>query len=203
MSEPGSRRGRLRDAEGSREAILNAAEEAFAEHGFDGARVDAIAAAAGYNKSLIFQHFGDKLGLYVEIIRKADEEMTEIQEQLLTPLLEDETIIADASRFRALLSMIAGTLFDYLQERARLIRILNWEVAEGFQTYAKIVSQFPQEDTEVLRVLFQKAQRAGLMHSDFSPLVQLTLVLFICMSYLSWVSVLETTLGEDLTSTSA
>jgi AcrR family transcriptional regulator len=37
MSKPGSRSGRTHDAEGAREAILNAAEEVFAEHGFDGA----------------------------------------------------------------------------------------------------------------------------------------------------------------------
>ena len=44
MAKPGSkRRGRMHDAEGAREAILNAGEEVFAEHGFDGARIDAIA----------------------------------------------------------------------------------------------------------------------------------------------------------------
>ena len=63
MSEPDSRRGRAHDAQAAREAILNAAEAVFAEHGFDGARIDAIAALAGYNKSLIFQYFDDKLGL--------------------------------------------------------------------------------------------------------------------------------------------
>ena len=65
------RRGRVHDAEGARRAILNAAEEVFAQHGFDGARIDAIAAAAGYNKSLIFQYFGDKLNLYAEVIKRA------------------------------------------------------------------------------------------------------------------------------------
>ena len=74
MPEPGSRRGRTHDAEGAREAILNAAEDVFAEHGFDGARIDAIAAAAGYNKSLIFQYYGDKLALYAEVIRRADDQ---------------------------------------------------------------------------------------------------------------------------------
>ena len=49
--EPGSRRGRTHDAEGAREAILNAAEEVFAEHGFDGARIDSIAKVAGYNRA--------------------------------------------------------------------------------------------------------------------------------------------------------
>jgi len=43
MSEsggPGSRRGRVHDAKGAREAILNAAEVVFAEHGFSGARIE-------------------------------------------------------------------------------------------------------------------------------------------------------------------
>src|SRR2546428_10640484 len=97
MSEPGSRRGRAHDAKGAQEAILNAAEAVFAEHGFDGARIDAIAAEAGYNKSLIFQYFDDKLGLYAEVVKRADREMTELQARVLTPLLEDEANAPNAS----------------------------------------------------------------------------------------------------------
>src|SRR5881396_1386884 len=90
--EPGSKRGRGRahDAEGAREAILNAAEEVFAEHGFDGARIDAIAAASGYNKSLIFQYFDDKLGLYAAVVRRTERQMDAIQRQVFTSLLEDD-----------------------------------------------------------------------------------------------------------------
>src|SRR5258708_3118266 len=75
--EPGSRRGRIHDAKGAREAILNAAEMVFAEHGFDGARIDAIAEESGYNKSLLFQYFGDKLGLYAEGIKRAARKIPE------------------------------------------------------------------------------------------------------------------------------
>ncbi len=56
MPEPGSNRGRGHDAEKTRETILDTAEAAFAEHGFDGARIDAIARASGYNISLLFQY---------------------------------------------------------------------------------------------------------------------------------------------------
>src|SRR5437763_8117985 len=110
MSEPGSRRGRAHDAEGAREAILNAAEEVFAEHGFDGARIDAIAAEAGYNKSLIFHYFDDKLGLYAEVVRRADQEMTALQMRVLTPLLEDETVTSNARSFKTALEIIIVTL---------------------------------------------------------------------------------------------
>ena len=98
--EPGSRRGRAHDAQGAREAILNAAEEVFAEHGFDGARIDAIAAKAGYNKSLIFQYFDDKLGLYAHVVRRADAEMSGLQSQMVAAMNEIITVhIAESGGF--------------------------------------------------------------------------------------------------------
>jgi len=105
MSEPEPRRGRAHDAKGAREAILNAAEEVFAEHGFDGARIDAIAKASGYNSSLIFQYFGDKLGLYAAVVRRAERQMNAIQTQLLASLLEGD-IASDAHKFKTFLKTI-------------------------------------------------------------------------------------------------
>src|SRR5437868_13194046 len=113
MSEPGSRRGRVHDAEGAREAILNAAEEVFAEHGFDGARIDAIAETAGYNKSLIFHYYGDKLGLYAAVLKRIDEQASEFQTKIIGPLLADESLTADAVKFRAFLETVFGFLFDF------------------------------------------------------------------------------------------
>src|SRR2546425_11215155 len=97
------RRGRVHDAEGARRAILNAAEEVFAEHGFDGARIDAIAATAGYNKSLIFQYFDDKLGLYAEVVRRADREINEVQAGGGTATIEDENTCSHPHNVRTLI----------------------------------------------------------------------------------------------------
>jgi hypothetical protein len=81
---------------------------------------------------------------------------------------------------------IVGTLFDYLVEHPRLVRMLLWEQAEGFQTYKQIFSQFETDETEPLLRIFEKAQKAGLLHSDFSPLIQITMALQVCLSYFSW-----------------
>src|SRR5258708_27166315 len=148
MSEPGRRRGRAHDAEGAREAILNAAETVFAEHGFDGARIDAIAATAGYNKSLIFQYFDDKLGLYAEVVRRADREMNELQAGVIAALSEDETIASNAHTFRTFLQNTFKIFFYYLVEHPRIMRILLLGMAEGWQTLAKIFSQHHMEDVE-------------------------------------------------------
>ncbi len=201
MSEPEPRRGRAHDAKGAREAILNAAEAVFAQHGFDGARIDAIAAEAGYNKSLLFQYFGDKLGLYAEVNKRIDRDINELGVRVLAPLLEDETIASDAHRFRTFLETSIGALFDYLLEHPRLVRIILWEQAEGWQTYAKIFSQFETEDIDQLRTLFSKARRAGLLRSDFDPLIQLVMAEQMCWSYLATIPLYQMLLpGEDLSS---
>jgi TetR/AcrR family transcriptional regulator len=204
MSEPGSRQGRVHDAEGTRMAILDAAEEIFAEHGFDGARIDAIAAKAGYNKSLIFHYFGDKLGLYAEVLKRADSETTDLQGRVLFPLLADEAIATDVQRFRSLLETTVAVLFDYLVEHPRLIRILLWEQAEGWQTYAKIASQFDTADIQQFEVLFRTARKAGLLRSDFAPALQLTIALQICLSYLTFIPMYQLLLpDEDFSSAAA
>lgn len=60
---------RRRDAERSRQALLSAALDEFAEKGYDGARIQDIADRAGVNKQLIAYYFGGKENLYREIQR--------------------------------------------------------------------------------------------------------------------------------------
>ena len=48
--------------------ILDAAAEEFAEKGFDGARVDAIAKRAGINKAMLYYRVGDKEELYRRVV---------------------------------------------------------------------------------------------------------------------------------------
>jgi len=59
---------RRRDAAATREALLAAGAELFAERGYDGVRVAAIADRAGVNKAMISYHFGGKRQLYLAIV---------------------------------------------------------------------------------------------------------------------------------------
>ncbi len=191
------RRGRVHNAEGAREAILNAAETVFAEHGFDGARVDAIAEEAGYNKSLLFQYFDDKIGLYEAVTRRADREITELEMRLLSPFLEDETIASDARRFKMFLETLVRGIFNYLHEHPRLTRIILWEQAEGWQTFSKFLTRDDTEDAEMFRVLFNKACEAGLLRVDIDPIIQLTIAEQMCWSYLSSIPLYQLLLTEE------
>ncbi len=196
MSESGRRRG-----EATREVILTAAEIVFAEHGFDGARVDTIANVSGYDKKLIFRYFGDKLGLYAEVLRRADRELNALLAGMLAPWLAGETIASQAQGFRTFLETLVQTTFDHLVEHPRFLRILTWEMAEGWQTYAQIASQFSTEESDQFETLFHTARNAGLLRSDFYPTIQLILILHMCQSYLASLPLYQMLLpGENMSS---
>ncbi len=62
--------GRPRSA-AKRELIVETAMRHFAEHGYQGARVQDIAVELGIAKGSIFQHFGSKAGLFLAAYKRA------------------------------------------------------------------------------------------------------------------------------------
>lgn len=197
MSEPERRRGRAHDAEGAREAILNAAEKVFAEHGFDGARIDAIAEAAGYNKSLIFHYYDDKLGLYAAVLRRIDQQASELQVRVFASLLADESLTSDARKFRTMIETVIGFLFDFLVENPPILRMLTWEAAEGWQTFRKIASQFSTDDVKLFRQLLSKAQEAGLIRPGMDPYRMFLIAYATCLGYLIFSPPLEMAFEDE------
>ncbi|QFG22975.1 TetR family transcriptional regulator [Actinomadura sp. WMMB 499] len=63
-----SRRGRARDPEGNRRAVLDAARRLFAVHGYHETGIRAVAAAAGVTPGLVMAYFGSKDGLFREVV---------------------------------------------------------------------------------------------------------------------------------------
>lgn len=59
---------RKRDPEAAKAAIFKASVAEFTERGYDGARVDAIAQRAGFNKRMLYHYFGGKDDLYVAVL---------------------------------------------------------------------------------------------------------------------------------------
>ena len=58
-----------RAAPATRDRLLAAAAAEFAARGFDGAKVDRIAARARVNKAMLYYHFAGKAALYRDILR--------------------------------------------------------------------------------------------------------------------------------------
>jgi len=55
----------------SRAAILEAATAEFIDHGYAGVRMEHVAKRAGYNKALVYKHFGDRQGLFEAVLEAA------------------------------------------------------------------------------------------------------------------------------------
>jgi AcrR family transcriptional regulator len=59
-----------RNPQQTQQRILEAALQEFAAKGFAGARVDVIARRARINKRMLYHYFGDKEGLFREVLRR-------------------------------------------------------------------------------------------------------------------------------------
>lgn len=94
----------------TKDALLTAAHDEFAEHGIAGARVDRIADAAGVNKERIYGYFGSKEKLFDTVIEQAIEALVDV-----VGLLDDCPV------------EYVGRCYDFYRERPDVLRLLMWE----------------------------------------------------------------------------
>ena len=136
---------RQRDADRSRAALLAAALDEFAQHGFAGARVADIARRAGLNKQLINYYFGSKEGLYLA---------------LQQAWLDREASFADPGL--SLGELVVRYLEDALAD-PRPLRLLLWR---GF-TDASAPEGEHDREPDVDRI--RSRQRTGEVAADLDP----------------------------------
>ncbi|WP_327094149.1 TetR/AcrR family transcriptional regulator [Nocardia vinacea] len=101
----------MKRSDATKQALLRAARDEFAEYGLAGARVDRIAEAAGVNKERIYGLFGSKDKLFDVILIDTMREFMDV----VQPLAETEP------------GEYVGKLFDYHRENPQLLRLLLWE----------------------------------------------------------------------------
>ncbi|MFN4088595.1 MAG: TetR/AcrR family transcriptional regulator [Alphaproteobacteria bacterium] len=77
-------RGRPRDRE-KHQAIMVAAWAQFLENGVTATSIERVAAAAGVSKMTVYSHFGDKMGLFGEVIRSGIDSLGEALRDLPDP----------------------------------------------------------------------------------------------------------------------
>jgi AcrR family transcriptional regulator len=107
----------VRDAERTKQAILDAAKVEFAEKGLAGARVDAIAEQSGANKRMLYYYFGSKEDLYVAVLEDVYGAMRLTESQLDLTHLEPMEALQKLIEFK----------FDYYLKHPIVIRILAGE----------------------------------------------------------------------------
>ena len=108
----------------ARNKILRAAEAEFAAKGFDGARVDAIAAAAGVNKALIYYYFKGKASILDTLLSEFFTSLRQIKDGVPKPT-------EDPPDWEAYWDNVVRTTFRFTRDRIDLVRITVQEELKG------------------------------------------------------------------------
>jgi AcrR family transcriptional regulator len=182
---------RGRDAEVSKAALLAAAEEIFARDGFDGARVDEIARVAGYNKSLIFQYFGDKEGLYSQVVWRMREQSGAQIGAIVQRFTGADAPPISYETTRAFIEACVRWTFDFYAAYPNVLRIHAWEAAECWRTFSAIGSPEGEAARTQGKVwahavveYLKRAQEAGFLRRDLDPKLLITSVISQAEHYL-------------------
>jgi TetR/AcrR family transcriptional regulator len=143
--------------EETREAILEAALNEFAQEGLAGARTDAIARAAGVNKALLYYYYGDKETLYGAVL---DTVFSGLSDAVLAAL--------DAqSEPRQKILAWAGAHFDYLANSPVAPRLVQRELMRAGRSGSPHMRRLADR---YLRPVFMKlveTLRAGIAAGEF------------------------------------
>lgn len=178
------KRGRSRDSEAAREAFLSAAEAIFARSGFDGARVEEIAAKAGYNKALLFHYFGDKLGLYQAVVTRHCEQVASGNSRVLGPVVPSDDTPLTRESVRRFLEVAVHWSFDFCMNQPMCARVLSWEAAEGWTTFRRIsVNRERAHWIEAVQRFLLRARDAGFLREDLDPKLLVAMVMGMTQHY--------------------
>ena len=115
--EPHRAAGRRRDPSRTRESILAAALDEFANRGLAGARVDRIAERAGANKRMLYYYFGSKADLFLAVLEASYASIRSAERTLRLEHLEPRAAIGRLVRFT----------WNYYLEHPEFLRLLNSE----------------------------------------------------------------------------
>lgn len=143
-----------------RTEILAAATDLFAESGFDGVSINAIACRAGTSKANVFHHFGSKDALYLETMRSACGTF----EPVLDRLAETEGGFDER-----LLQFLREDIEQMFAEPDRARLILREVLESGPSRGRELATEVFDEHFARLVEMFRGGQRAGVLTDEVPP----------------------------------
>jgi len=145
--------------EESRAAILQAAAQAFAEHGIDGARTDAIAREARVNKALLYYFFKDKETLYGAVL---DDAFSGLKNTVFRVLDGDlpprEKIMA-----------YAGAYFDFIASNQLYPRLMQREMMRAREGQSPHIDKVVKTYIQPIFARVADLIRKGTADGEFRP----------------------------------
>jgi AcrR family transcriptional regulator len=153
---------RHRDAERTKAEILDVAAGEFADKGYDGARVDEIAAKTRTTKRMIYYYFGGKEQLFVEVLERAYTVIRSIEQELDVEHLDP----VDALR------QLAELTFDHHESHPDFVRLVSIENIHRAEHMARstTLSGLANPALDVLARILARGRAAGHFRDDVDAL---------------------------------
>jgi AcrR family transcriptional regulator len=152
---------RRRNPERTKQSILAAATAEFCRHGFNGARVNAISSRSNTNIRLLYQYFGDKVGLYLAVLEHVYAEIRAAEQRLQL----DEVDPAEGMRR---LVDFTFSFFGSHHEYVSLINNENMLRAQHIKKSAKIKSLTLPLVTAI-KSLLARGEKSGIFRKGVDP----------------------------------
>jgi AcrR family transcriptional regulator len=122
---------RIRDKERSQAAILDAAEQLFAERGYDGVSLAEIGAASGLSRATPSYFFGSKEQLYTAVLKRAFDQRQRATALAVGPLLQWAEQGGDLDALRGALAEGMDGYMRFLLDQPNFQRFITWEELAG------------------------------------------------------------------------
>ncbi len=118
-----------------REAILHGAMQEFLAHGYAGARIDKIVAAAGVSKATVYRHFADKEALFTALIQRMAGRANLLQKHDFPPLQEEPAVF---------LKRFATEMLDNVTQNSQELSLFRIIVGES-ERFPELAQAFVQK----------------------------------------------------------
>lgn len=145
-----------------RSDILRVATTEFAANGLAGGRIDEIAAKTKTSKRMIFYYFGDKAGLYREVLEAAYRRVR----------IDEEGLDLDALEPVAALRRLIAFTFDHHAAHPEFIRLVMIEnIHEArYLAHSRVIREVNVSAIAKIRKILRRGRAAAVFRPGVTPL---------------------------------
>jgi AcrR family transcriptional regulator len=153
------------EADETREALLNAAEQVFLERGVARASLDEIARVAGCSRGAVHWHFGDKLGLFLAL----DERLLLFQDEACQALRGGDECLSLSAMADSIIAAMARLEHDEPRRRLLTVMLQRCEYVEDMAPALERRRKADAGMRALLRHCFEGALARGEMATRWKP----------------------------------
>lgn len=179
-------------AQDTRQAVLEAAVQEFAQSGFSGARVEAITEAAGVNKQALYYHFGSKEDLFAAVLGSAYDRF----------LPEDGPWNDPQRSVDTAMRQLIGTIFDHFATHRDEIAIIAEQNRYGITPLTPALKRRMRggvtSTIKAIKSVLERGQSQRIFEHHITPIQLYMTVIALSFFYFTNAYTMSGLLGQDL-----